>query len=84
MKGRTDIDFIHLYAWAVTGACVLYVFSVTFIPISQHNQRYADLIIGAMIGIFTTLVSFHFGDSRKTAPPPGKSITETKQVTESP
>jgi hypothetical protein len=44
--------------------CFGYFFAVTFGNISDKGARYADLIVGALIGSATTILTFYFGSSK--------------------
>lgn len=58
----------RLLIWIAVGiiaACFAYFFAVTFIGVPKGGQRYADLILGALIGSgFTALISFYYGSSK--------------------
>lgn len=55
-------------AAGVIAVCMVYFFCITFIPVPQSGQRYADLILGALIGSgFTALLSYWFGSSKGSA-----------------
>lgn len=53
--------------------CLAYCFCATFIKVPTENQRYADYILGSLIGAaFMTLIAWKWGGSHKdltTAPP---------------
>lgn len=60
---------IMLYAaLAILGACFLYFFAVTFMPIPASGAKYADLILGALIGSgFTAIAGYYWGSSKGSA-----------------
>lgn len=54
--------------WQTTGlllAVLLYVFSTTFIPIPEANQRMADTSLGFLLGsVLSVIVNYIYGNSR--------------------
>lgn len=58
-------------------ACLSYAFAVTFLHVPQDNQRYADYILGSLIGAaFMALVTWRWGGSH-SAPgviPPAQRV----------
>lgn len=51
--------------------CVLltfvYIFSITFIPIPKDNQRYADVVLGFLLGTLVgTIITYYFGSSNSS------------------
>lgn len=59
---------IILYlAIGILAFCALYFVLVTFLPVAPSGQKYADIILGALIGSgFTALISFYFGSSKSS------------------
>jgi hypothetical protein len=57
--------------YLTTGSLLLgfaYIFFITFFPIPQQNQRFADTILGVVITvIFATIYNFFFGSSKGSA-----------------
>ena len=46
----------------------VYFFCITFIPMPETGARYADIILGALLGSgFTVIVAFYFGSSKSSA-----------------
>jgi len=58
----------RLLIWIAVGIiliCFAYFFAVTFAGVPEGGQRYADLILGALIGSgFTALISFNYRSSK--------------------
>ncbi len=51
--------------WSLTG--VGYIFAITFGTVPQANQRFADTILGILIGtIITTIINFYYGSSQSS------------------
>lgn len=45
-----------------------YLFLVTFIPIPQANQRFADIILGFLMGtVISTILTYYFGSSKSSS-----------------
>ena len=52
-------------ASGIVALCFVYFFCVTFGTVSAAGMKYADIILGALIGSgFTALISFYFGSSK--------------------
>lgn len=57
--------FLYIYASILTAVTMIYVFAITFIDIPQANVRFADTILGFLLGtVLSTIVFFFFGSSR--------------------
>ncbi|WP_419147565.1 hypothetical protein [Pseudoalteromonas 'SMAR'] len=57
--------FVYQYAWFLTVATFIYIGCITFIDISEPARRYADTILGFLLG--TTLgaiLQFFYGSSQ--------------------
>lgn len=58
--------------WMALGCLTLgivYIFLVTFTEIPETNQRYADTVLGFVMGtIISTILNFYFGSSNKNHP----------------
>ena len=48
----------------VLGAVIVLLFSmVTVVVVRSGDPRYVDLLLGALIGAFTTVVGYYFGSA---------------------
>jgi len=57
--------FIFWYSWFWAVATTAYFFSVTFIPIPEQGQRFADIILGFLLGTaVATIIGFFYGNSK--------------------
>lgn len=59
--------FMPLFSafWSLTG--VGYIFAITFATVPAANQRFADTILGILIGtIITTIINFYYGSSQSS------------------
>ena len=57
-------EFRHLFAigWSVFGGA--YILAITFLSIPATNLRFADTILGFLLGtLITTLINFFYGSS---------------------
>lgn len=56
--------FIYYYALFVTVSTVIYIFAITFGTVPEKNQRFADTVLGFLLGtLLATIVNFFFGSS---------------------
>lgn len=61
---RFSKRFVYYLAtfWSIVGA--LYIFLITFAPIPEANQRFADTTLGFLLGtIVATIIGYFFGSS---------------------
>ncbi len=60
-----DKDFFKRLLGAILMAtCMVYFFLVTWVPIPKENQRFADVIIGFLIGsVVGTIINYYYGSS---------------------
>lgn len=57
-------NFIYYFAILWTIAAIVYIGCITFIQIPDDNIRFADTILGFMLGtVISTIVGFFFGSS---------------------
>lgn len=57
--------FIYYYAIAITAVTYLYIFFITFWDIPEKNIRFADTILGFLLGVtLSAIVQFFFGSSK--------------------
>lgn len=59
--------FLAYFAVGLCAASFGYIVAITFIPIPQGNQRFADLVLGAIIGTtLATPIAFFYGSSKSS------------------
>lgn len=59
--------FLYYYASALSTICLIYIFCITFCTIPAANIRFADTILGFLLGtVLSTIVFFFFGTSRSS------------------
>ena len=52
--------------WSIVG--VVYIFFITFAPIPESNVRFADTVLGFLLGtILATIINFFLGSSKSSA-----------------
>lgn len=59
--------FIHIYAiyWSLVSTA--YIGAITFIQIPESSVRFADVIIGFLLGtVVSTIIQFFFGSSKSS------------------
>jgi hypothetical protein len=65
--GQSDLfskRFIYYFAsfWSIVAA--VYIACITFIPIADDNARFADTVLGFMLGtVIATIIGFFYGSS---------------------
>jgi len=60
--------FLGQIAVFILALSFIYFFCITFIPMPETGVRYADIILGALLGSgFTVIVAFYFGSSKSSA-----------------
>ena len=53
------------FAMGIIAACFAYFFAITFLPIPAGGQRYADLILGFLLGTACASVfNYYWGSSK--------------------
>lgn len=56
--------FIYYFASVSTSIVFTYIFLITFYPIPEQNIRFADTVLGFLLGtLLSTVVTFFFGTS---------------------
>ena len=64
-KSRLAREFIYWYAGILSLLSCVYIGCITFLPIPTENQRFADTILGFVLGtILAAIVQFFFGASK--------------------
>ena len=59
--------FLNIYTIFLSLFCIIYVFTITFVPIPKENLRFADTVLGFFLGtIISTLINYYFGSSRSS------------------
>jgi drug/metabolite transporter (DMT)-like permease len=70
--------YVLYLASGVIAVCFIYFFCVTFFNVPDSGSRYADIILGALIGSgFTAIMSWLYGSSKGSA---DKAATIDKQI----
>ena len=60
-------QFIYWYATAVTILTFIYIFLITFLPIPEKSIRFADTILGFLLGVLiSTITNYFFGSSKSS------------------
>jgi hypothetical protein len=60
-------NFIYYYAMFWSAAAVIYIGAITFAPIPQASIRFADTILGFLLGtIVAQIISFFYGSSKSS------------------
>ncbi|EPE2648723.1 hypothetical protein KW516_19160 [Vibrio fluvialis] len=64
-KSKKAREFIYNYAWFMSIASFVYFACITFIPIPEGSQRFADTILGFLLGtVLGAIVAFFYGASK--------------------
>jgi zinc transporter ZupT len=60
--------FIYYFAIGITSISFLYIFLVTFVPIPKDNVRFADTVLGFLLGIgLAQIFNFFYGSSKSSS-----------------
>lgn len=66
--GQDDLlskRFVYYFALGWSTFAVIYISAITFLPIPDGNTRFADTILGFLLGtIIASLINFFYGSSR--------------------
>lgn len=56
--------FLYYYSWFWAISATLYFFCVTFIPLPEGGNHFADIILGFLLGTaVATIIGFFYGNS---------------------
>jgi hypothetical protein len=59
--------FLYYFATAWSVFAAIYVLAITFLPIPTDSVRYADTILGFLLGtVIATMIQFFFGSSQSS------------------
>ena len=59
--------FVYVFAAVWSMFTMVYILMITTMTIPAENQRFADTILGFMLGtLITTIINFFFGSSRSS------------------
>lgn len=57
--------FVYYFASLWSVAAIVFIFGITFITIPAGNERFADTILGFLLGtIVATIINFFYGSSK--------------------
>jgi len=57
--------FVYYFASLWSIAAIVFIFGITFITIPEGNERFADTILGFLLGtIVATIINFFYGSSK--------------------
>jgi len=60
--------FIYYYAWTITTVTFAYIFAITFAEIPEGNHRFADTVLGFLLGTgLAAIINFFYGSSKGSA-----------------
>ena len=64
---RIAKHFIYWFAWFWALASTGYFFAVTFYPVPDQSQHYADIILGFLLGTaVATIIGYFFGNADRS------------------
>ena len=64
-KSKKAREFIYNYAWFMSISSFLYFAAITFVDIPDGSQRFADTILGFLLGtVLGAIVAFFYGASK--------------------
>ena len=60
----TARHFIYWYSWFWALSSTVYFFCVTFVPLPEGGQNFANIILGFLLGTaVATIIGFFYGNS---------------------
>jgi hypothetical protein len=63
---RVAAHFIYWFAWFWSIVSAGYFFAVSFLPVPDSSQHYADIILGFLLGTaVATIIGYFFGNADK-------------------
>jgi hypothetical protein len=65
IRPDNDKKSLLYFAMGIVAACFIYFFCITFLPVPAGGQRYADLILGFLLGTAcAAVINFYWGSSK--------------------
>lgn len=62
-NGKSGVRNTLAAVWTTT--LIAYIYLITFFPIPESNIRFADTVLGFLLGtIAATIINFYFGSSK--------------------
>lgn len=59
--------FLYYFSWFWSGAAIIYIFLITFINIPETSIRFADTILGFLLGtVIAQIFNFFYGSSKSS------------------
>jgi hypothetical protein len=59
--------FVYYYAWFWSISSMAYFSAVTFIPLPEGGQHFADIVLGFLLGTaVATIISYFYGSSKSS------------------
>ena len=56
--------FVYYYAIGITGFTFIYIFAITFLNIPEDSVRFADTVLGFLLGVgLSAIINFFYGSS---------------------
>jgi len=64
-EDKTAAHFIYWFSWFWSVTSTLYFFAVTFLPMPDKSQHFADIILGFLLGTtVATIIGYYYGNSK--------------------
>ena len=59
--------FLYYFSWFWSASALVYIFAITFFPIAEASIRFADTILGFLLGtIVAQIINFFYGSSKSS------------------
>ena len=59
--------FVYYYASFITAVSFTYIFLITFLSIPEANERFADTVLGFLLGVgLSSIINYFFGSSKSS------------------
>jgi hypothetical protein len=59
-----DLKFIELFSWFWSFTTCIYIFCVTFLPLTNNGKDFAQIVLGFLLGTaVATILGYYYGSS---------------------
>lgn len=66
-EDKVSKQFVYWFAWAWSFIAAAYIFAITFIPIPEASVRFADTVLGFLLGtIIASILNYFYGSSKSS------------------
>jgi hypothetical protein len=63
-KVTPNVKFIELFSWFWSCTTCIYIFCVTFLPLTNNGKDFAQIVLGFLLGTaVATILGYYYGSS---------------------